>query len=125
MPLDMFCSLAQVRFSPEGRFSAGPDEELDRLGLKRNVVMTLPVLYGVCKVITSSDCIAVIPRQIGELYSQQLPLICLRPPIPIEPSRLVMLWHRRSTHDMAHAWFRSVVADILTPLNKGEDLTVA
>lgn len=122
MPLDMFCSLAQIRFSSEGRFNAELDEELEKQGLKRNVVMTLPVLSGMCKVVARSDCIAVVPRQIGELYAQLAPLTCLRLPIAVEPSRLVMLWRRRSTHDMAHAWFRSVVAGILAPLNIGEDL---
>lgn len=71
IPIDLFCALGHVLFSPEGNLRAMGDAALARVGRSRNVVMTLPVFSGVCRAVAASDLIALVPRQLGEFVAAQ------------------------------------------------------
>ena len=120
VPLDLFCDLGHVLFSPEGNLSAMGDDALAAVGRRRRVVMTMPVFSGVCSCVARSDRVALVPRQYGEAMRQRLGLECYRPPMPLAAAVICMIWHRRSTNGAAHRWLRDTIADILEPLNRGE-----
>lgn len=40
--------------------------QLAWVGRTRKVVMTMPVFSGVCRAVSESDLIAIVPRQLGE-----------------------------------------------------------
>jgi DNA-binding transcriptional LysR family regulator len=120
-PIDAFCSFRHVMFSPEGNFSAMGDVALARVGRTRTVTMTLPVFYGVCRTVAESDLIALVPRQVAERFSHWLPICTYRPPMPMSTPLIVAIWHKRSNANPAHVWMRSLIADILRPLNAREE----
>lgn len=120
MPLETFCTLEHVVFSPEGNFSALGDAALARVGRRRHVRMTLPVFSGVCRVVSESDLIALVPRQIAEHMAPALSLVIQRPPVPVPAALIIGIWHRRTGADPAHRWMRAQIAAILHPLNAGE-----
>ena len=117
LPLDLFCGLQHVLFSPEGKLSGMGDRALERVGRKRHVAMSLPVFSGVCNAVSQSDLIAPVPQQMAERVQQRLALQILQPPIDIPIAQLVLAWHRRDTHNPAHAWLRDRIADLLAPLD--------
>lgn len=117
IPLDLFCDLGHVLFSPEGRLRAMGDAALAAVGRERRVVMTLPVFSGVARAVAQSDSLALLPVQLARRFGPLLGLDLYRAPMPVPVASIRMVWHRRMTHAPAHRWFRESVAAILRPLD--------
>ena len=120
IPIDLFCDMGHILFSPEGKLKAMGDAALAAVGRQRRVVMTLPVFSGVASAVARSGHIALLPRQIAEALAPRLGLAIYRPPMAIATATITMIWHRRATTNPAHRWLRSRIKQILEPLDKGE-----
>jgi DNA-binding transcriptional LysR family regulator len=116
MPIDLFCDLSHVLFSPEGNEAAMGDEALAKIGRKRHVVMTMPVFSGVYRAVAGSDLIALLPTTLAHQVAPSVGLDVLLPPMPVATAQLVQVWHRRFTSSPAHVWLRGQIADLLSPL---------
>lgn len=120
IPLDLYCELGHVLFSPEGNFRAMGDAALARMGRERKVIMTVPVFSGVVRAVSGSDLLALFPRQLAESLAARFGLEIYRAPMPVAVPQICMIWHMRSTANPAHRWVRALVREILVPLNAGE-----
>ncbi|MGP1394930.1 MAG: LysR family transcriptional regulator [Inquilinaceae bacterium] len=120
VPIDLFCDLGHVLFSPEGRLRAMGDAALARVGHERRVVMTMPVFSGVYRAVSESDLIALIPHQLARRIAPKAGIAVYRTPMPVDPALIVMIWHKRSTATPPHRWLRELIAEILLPLDDGE-----
>jgi DNA-binding transcriptional LysR family regulator len=118
IPVDLFCDLGHVLFSPEGRLKAMGDAALAAVGRQRRVVMTLPVFSGVARAVAQSDNIALVPQQLAEDMAPRLGLATYQPPIAIAPADICMIWHRRATGSPAHRWLRGLTAELLADLDR-------
>lgn len=119
VPMDLFCGLGHVVFSPEGNLRAMGDAALARVGRSRRVVMTMPVFSGVCLAVAGSDLVALVPEHLAASMAPRLGLQVYAAPMPLPAATICMLWHKRSTGAAAHRWFRSVVAEVLRALDPG------
>ncbi len=119
IPVDLFCKLGHVLFSPEGNLRAMGDAALARIGRERRVVMTVPVFSGVYRAVSGSDLIGLMPEQLARHVAGKVGLEVYRPPMQIDPALMCMIWHKRSTATPAHRWLREQIAEILLPLNEG------
>lgn len=117
LPLDLFCTLGHVIFSPEGRLQAMGDAALARMDRKRRVVMSLPVFSGVISTVSASDLVALVPRQLANWQSGRFGLDIFHAPVPLPQATICMAWHRRLTRAPAHAFARALLVEILTPLD--------
>lgn len=117
IPVELFCDLQHVVFSPEGKPRAMGDTALARVGRERRVAMTLPVFSGVYHAVSQSDLIALIPHQLAERMAPRLGLEIFRPPMPIAAVTIVLAWHRRVSQSPAHRWLRGQIAEILATLD--------
>ncbi|MCA0870612.1 LysR family transcriptional regulator [Seohaeicola saemankumensis] len=117
IPVDLFCDIPQVVFSPEGNLRAMGDAALARVGRERKVAMTLPVFSGVYYAVAQSDMIALIPHQLAEAMAPRLDLDIYDPPMHVPPVAITMAWHRRSTRSPAHRWLRDQIAETLAPID--------
>jgi DNA-binding transcriptional LysR family regulator len=120
MPMDLFCGLEHILFSPEGLTRGIGDAALERAGRERRVVMTLPVFMGVCSAVAASERIALIPRQLADRVGGRMGLAWYRPPMQTPVPVIGMIWHRRATNAPAHRWLRARIAELMRPLNAGE-----
>lgn len=120
IPLDQFCALPHVIYSPEGNMSAMGDEALSRVGRRRDVRATAPSFSAVCFMVAHGDFLALVPQQFARAKARQFDISVFRPPIDIEPPLIGALWHARSTNSPSHRWLRGEISAILAPLNKGE-----
>lgn len=118
MPMETFCALSHVLFSPEGKLSAMGDDALARVGRARHVAMTMPVFSGVCRVVSESDLIALIPDQLARKVAAGFGLQVFRPPMLIAPALIVGVWHKRADRTPMAAWMRQRVFDLLKPLDQ-------
>ena len=118
VPLDLFCDLSHVLFSPEGNTRAMGDAALAKVGRERRVVMTLPVFAGVVSSVSQSDRVALIPAQLATHMSAKRGLSVYQVPFPIPTVLIMMIWHKRSTSNPANRWLRGVIAELLGPLDE-------
>jgi DNA-binding transcriptional LysR family regulator len=120
VPMDPFCEIGHVLFSPEGKFTSLGDAALARVGRRRNVMMTLPVFSGVCRAVAESDLIGLVPRQLAERVAPQIGLSIYRPPMPVDPAIIIAVWHKRSASSPLHGWMREQVVTLMRRLDEGE-----
>ena len=113
MPLDLFCDLGHVLFSTEGSPRGIGDDALARVGRQRNVTMTLPVFSGVYRAVAGSDLIALLPTALAERVAGSANLDVFKPPIPIDPPRILIISHRRYANSPPHQWLKNQVRTIL------------
>jgi DNA-binding transcriptional LysR family regulator len=102
--LDEYCTLAHVIVSARSEFRTPVDELLATLGRRRNVVAAVPSYNQVALVLSQTDGVTTLPRQLLQRYEALVDLVEL--PFAIPPFRLAMAWHPRAQHDPAAAWLR-------------------
>ncbi|WP_240620974.1 LysR family transcriptional regulator [Pseudooceanicola lipolyticus] len=117
MPIDTFCRLHHVLFSPEGNLTAMGDAALTRVGRRRQVAMTVPVFSGVCRAVSESDLIALVPAQLAAKVAGSFGLQVFRPPMQIDPPLIIGIWHRRSDRAPLAAWMRGQVFELMRALD--------
>jgi DNA-binding transcriptional LysR family regulator len=117
MPIDLFCDLAHVVFSPEGKLKAMGDAALARIGRERRVIMTMPVFGAICNTVADSDLVALLPEKLALKMAGKLSLGVYAVPVSIEPAQICMYWHKRNTGHPAHRWLRDTVMQALSPLD--------
>lgn len=125
MPMDTFCALHHVLFSPEGNLAAMGDAALAKVGKRRQVAMTVPVFSGVCRVVSASDLIALVPAQLARQVAETFGLSVFEPPMNIQPALIIGIWHRRSDAAPMAAWMRSQIFDLMTALDENTSLVSA
>ncbi|MBW3098525.1 LysR family transcriptional regulator [Pseudohoeflea coraliihabitans] len=118
VPLDLFCDLGHVLFSPEGKPKAMGDAALKAVGRERRVVMTMPVFSGVYRAVAGSDLIALLPSQLARHVADAAGLDVFIPPMPMQPVAVCMIWHRRYSASPAHLWLRGQIAALLADLDE-------
>ena len=117
MPIDTFCALHHVLFSPEGNLAAMGDAALARVGRQRQVSMTVPVFSGVCRAVSESDLIALVPGQLAHKVSGMFDLRVFEPPMEIDSPLIIGIWHKRSDKSPLSAWLRGQVFDLMRALD--------
>ena len=117
MSMERFCTLHHVLFSPEGKLAAMGDAALRRVGKERQVAMTLPVFSGVCRAVSESDLIALVPAQLAAKVADSFDLVAFQPPMAIDPALIIGIWHKRSETTPMAAWMRAQVFDLLRRLD--------
>lgn len=117
MPMDIFCALHHVLFSPEGNLAAMGDAALTRVGKRRQVAMTVPVFSGVCRAVSESDLIALVPAQLASKVADTFGIRVFEPPMEIDPALIICIWHKRSDNSPMAAWMRSQIFNLMKALD--------
>ncbi|MXU66749.1 LysR family transcriptional regulator [Oceanomicrobium pacificus] len=118
VPIDLFCDVGHVLFSPEGNSRAIGDAALAEVGRERRVVMTMPTFSGVYRAVAGSDLIALLPTALAHHVSRTAGLRVYRAPMPVPTAQLCMIWHRRYAASASHSWMRDQIADLLSSLDE-------
>jgi DNA-binding transcriptional LysR family regulator len=79
-------------------------------GIDRRVLLELPGFLGLPAIVSTTDLIATLPRQIGETLARQGGLQVHDCPVPIPTFTVKQHWHARYHHDAANRWLRGVCA---------------
>ena len=111
--LDEYCDLAHVVVSAQADFSTPVDDVLATLERRRNVAAAVPSYNQVALVLSQTEGVATLPRQLLQRYEGLVDLIEL--PFSMPQFRLAMAWHPRSQDDKATAWLRDCFLKIRGP----------
>jgi DNA-binding transcriptional LysR family regulator len=105
--LAQFCRLEFVIVSPSGAgFRGAAEPALEALGLKRQVVLSVPHFLFLLSAITHSDLVALIPARF-RLGATDLRVV--EAPLEVPGFEMSMVWHERVHRDPAHVWLRERV----------------
>ena len=86
------------------------DAALDRLHIDRRVALELPGFLGLAAIVSSTDLLITLPRQIGETLAQIGGLQVFPCPFAIAPFTVKQHWHTRYHRDAGNCWLRGVCA---------------
>jgi DNA-binding transcriptional LysR family regulator len=81
---------------------------LVRQGLQRRVLLELPGFLGLPAILSTTDLLATLPRQIGETLARAAGLSVFACPLAISRFTVKQHWHARFHHDAANRWLRAV-----------------
>lgn len=88
------------------------DATLDRYHLDRRVALELPGFLGLVAIISTTDLIVTLPRQIGETLAKLGGLKVFSCPIEIPKFTVKQHWHSRYHNDPANRWLRHLCASL-------------
>lgn len=108
LSMDSFLKLGHINVS-QRKSGAGPiDIALDKLGMKRQIVMRGQHFLTIPSAISKTDLIACIPYHLAKHYD----LAMFEVPFEIPPIEYFLYWHLSADHDSAHKWMREQIAEV-------------
>lgn len=109
--LAQFCRLEFAIVSPNGGgFRGAAEPTLEALGLRRQVVLSVPHFLFLLSAIAHSDLVALLPAR---LTTNTPGIRAVEPPLDVPGFEMSMVWHERVHRDPAHMWLRDrVVASL-------------
>jgi DNA-binding transcriptional LysR family regulator len=97
---------AHVRVVSAGTGHGQVDEALQRLGVARQVQLTVPHYVALGQVLGSTDLVATVPERLAGPHALVARPLTLRLPA----STIAQLWHAHLHRDPGHQWLRGLVA---------------
>ncbi len=102
LSLEQFSSLPYLATTCE-RGKTAAEEQLDRLGISRNVEFS--TTFGMVPTLLSgSRMIALVHERLARALADQTALRLLEPPMPLQPIHLLMLWTSSAETDSGRSW---------------------
>lgn len=109
LSLEDYLALPHVLFSLRADARGIVDEELERMGLKRDIGLTVSHFISLAFIVKESEMIATVPRRVAVVLAEYLPVKMLPPPIVIAPFHLSLLWSKAMETDPLNRWLRESI----------------
>ncbi|UFN51545.1 LysR substrate-binding domain-containing protein (plasmid) [Roseomonas sp. OT10] len=110
--LDEYRRAAHVCVSRRTRREEIVDDALARIGLEREVVLTLPHFMAAAAVVSETDLVMTVPRRFSQTMPACAGLRSLPLPFEVPSFSVCMFWHERMQKDKANQWLRRTFADL-------------
>jgi DNA-binding transcriptional LysR family regulator len=105
LDLDAYCALDHVLVSTSGgSFHGFIDEQLEQLGHRRNVALSVHQFIMAPMIVAATDFVSTLPRRLAMRFADRLDLVDL--PFPAKGFSLFAAWHPRAHGDSALSWLR-------------------
>lgn len=112
MTLDRYVNLPHLKVTAGAIGTNGIDETLDRLGLQRKVVMSVPSWFEMRRVVLGTDLVAAVPRHWIADPAFAAGLACHDLPLPDIVLSVDLVWHPRDGGDAGIRWFRDALTRV-------------
>lgn len=119
--LDAFCQHGHVTVEPGAAtmYNAQVDEQLERNGRSRRIMLTKPTFLGVPFIVQETDLLSTLPEKVARSFTRFTDIEVFAPPLTLEPLDVVLLWHDRTHTNPLHRWFRELVIALCTDAAEG------
>lgn len=114
---ELYAACKHVTASQEGNFVKPIDDDLERLGFARTVMVVVPGYPDAMRIARQSDLVARVPRSCfgntvkdGHIITAGLETFEL--PSPMPEFKVSAIWHPRMDADPAHRWLRDTVMSV-------------
>jgi DNA-binding transcriptional LysR family regulator len=109
LSLAEFSAAQHVVVVSEGTGHGKVDELLERGGVTRNVVLTVPHFVAVGHLLQGSDMVATVPERLAQALIGPFGLTFAKHPAPLPEIAINLFWHAKYHKDPANEWLRSLV----------------
>jgi DNA-binding transcriptional LysR family regulator len=109
LSLAEFSSAQHVVVVSEGTGHGKVDELLERGGVTRNVVLTVPHFVAVGHILQHSDMVATVPERLAQALVGPFGLAYVKHPASLPEIAINMFWHAKYHKDPANEWLRGTV----------------
>ena len=116
--LELFAGLDHVLVSLLGRGGGHVDEALAAHGLRRRIALRIPYAAMAPHIVAETDLVVTTPRWIALKLASTGKVVIRRPPLPIPPVRIALVWHERSHRDPQQRWLRDALSREAGALDK-------
>lgn len=106
LTLSDFARASHVRVIAAGTGHGRVDEALERQGLQRRILLTVPHYVALGDVLGHSDLIATVPERFAQRVLAPFRLVTRSLPLAVEDSAIHQFWHGRLHKDLGHGWLR-------------------
>lgn len=116
--LDDYVRIPHVLTSlkPEERPHGVVDQALEKLGLRRSVVVTTQRFLTVPFLVAQAPLIVTVGARLARRFAPALGLSISPPPVDLGAVTVSLVWHASYDRDPAHAWLREQVAQLAAEL---------
>ncbi len=122
LTIEQFESEAHVVLTTPGSGVEMVEKALESNHIRRKVRLRVPGCFGISRMITGADCLAVVPEQLGRLIAGTGRIRLTPVPFALPPFYVVQHWHERYTQDPASKWLRGLVAELFLEKNGASGL---
>jgi len=103
LSLTSYCALSHILVSTSGgSFRSDIDEQLEKLGRRRRVVLSVHQFSVVPIFLRSTDYVVTLPARFIARFATEFDLFKL--PFKVRGYSLSAAWHPRNQHDPGHVW---------------------
>ena len=106
-----FEAAEHIVVSASGTGHATVDASIEKLGIKRRVVLTVPHFVAVGHILATTDMIATVPERFARQCVQPFQLGFAKLPMKLPEIGINLFWHARFHKDPGNQWLRSVFFD--------------
>lgn len=117
LTLENFLGMKHCLVSITGFGPGYVDTVLAKQRLQRKIVVYVPHFLAAAYIVSRSDLLVTVPRNIGLLLTQSAgsPVVMLQPPIKIPHYSIYLYWHIRNQNNLTHKWLRDVIRNNAQP----------
>ena len=114
MTLEHYVALPHVKVVAEAVGTNMIDTALSSLGLRRNIVLTVPGWFGLRRAVAGTDLVAAVPRH--WVSNMAFMSGCLWRELPLDDVTLTvdLAWNARDASDLGIGWLRGMLVDLLS-----------
>lgn len=112
-----FAAASHVRVLAAGTGHGRVDEALERQGLHRRILLTVPHYVALGDVLGHSDLIATVPERFAQRVLVPFGLVTRALPVAVEGSAIHQFWHGRLHQDPGHRWLRQRIVALFGDAN--------
>jgi len=105
-----YAALPHIFVTPSGEPRSAVDDAIEKLGLPRPHVLTLPADGSVETMVANTDLVATMSEGFARQAVRNGRVAILNLPFECPASDAFLWWHARYQMDPAHAWWRSKVS---------------
>ena len=111
-----FLAESHIVVATAGTGHAVVDKVLAKKGYARSIALRVPSFLGVARLVAQTELLVIVPRRLGEALARQERVRLFEPPVPLPPFAVKQHWHERFHADVANAWLRKTLAELMRPL---------
>jgi DNA-binding transcriptional LysR family regulator len=112
LSLDQFQDEVHLAVTTSGTGHGVVEKALEEKHIRRNIGVRVSGFLGIAGIIASTDCLAIVPEQLGEALATYADIKLLELPFQMPAYFVMQHWHERYTHDPANRWLRAVFAEL-------------
>lgn len=109
-----FANAQHVVVISEGTGHAKVDESIERRGIKRHVLLTVPHFVAVGHILSTTDMVATVPERYAHKCVEPFGLCFVPHPVPLPEIGINLFWHAKFHKEPGNQWLRGVVFDIFS-----------